>query len=152
MLKKIRQFCFTIGVFSLIAVPVVIPASASASIASQICAGSNASNTNATLNLSSNSAGDTTCATSSTSGNSIQKILALIINIFSVVVGFVAVIMIIFGGIKYITSGGESSNISGAKNTIVYAIIGLVIVALAQVLDHFVLAKTASATGSGTAG
>ena len=42
--------------------------------------------------------------------------------ITAIIVGVVAVIMIIFGGFKYITSGGESNNISSAKNTIIYAI------------------------------
>jgi hypothetical protein len=52
--------------------------------------------------------------------------------------------MIIIGGLKYITSGGESSNVSGAKNTIIYAIVGLIVVALAQFIVHFVLANTAN--------
>jgi TRAP-type C4-dicarboxylate transport system permease small subunit len=67
--------------------------------------------------------------------------LKRIINIFSVIVGVIAVIMIIIGGLKYITSGGESSNVSGAKNTIIYAIVGLVIVALAQFIVRFVLSN-----------
>jgi hypothetical protein len=52
--------------------------------------------------------------------------------------------MIVFGGFKYITSGGDSNNVSGAKNTIIYAIIGLVIVALAQLIVHFVLNQTSN--------
>jgi hypothetical protein len=71
----------------------------------------------------------------------IQDIVTFIINIFSVIVGIVAVIMIIWGGFKYITSGGDSGNITSAKNTIIYAIIGLIIVALAQFLVKFVLDK-----------
>lgn len=71
----------------------------------------------------------------------IQDIVTLIVNIFSVIVGIVAVIMIIYGGFKYITSGGDSGNITSAKNTIIYAIIGLVVVALAQFLVQFVLDK-----------
>lgn len=71
----------------------------------------------------------------------INKIITQAINIFSVVVGIIAVIMIIVGGFKYITSGGDSGNISSAKNTIIYAVIGLVIVALAQFLVQFVLDK-----------
>ena len=59
-----------------------------------------------------------------------------------VIVGVVAVIMIIVGGLKYITSGGDSGNISGAKNTILYAVIGLIFVALAQVIVRFVLARS----------
>jgi hypothetical protein len=71
----------------------------------------------------------------------VNDLIADIINIFSIVVGIVAVIMIIIGGFKYITSGGDSGNVTGAKNTILYAIIGLVIVALAQFIVKFVLSK-----------
>lgn len=70
--------------------------------------------------------------------------VALVINIFSWVVGVVSVIMIIYGGFKYITSGGDSSNVTTAKNTILYAIIGLIIVALAQVIVRFVLGTATS--------
>jgi Type IV secretion system pilin len=66
------------------------------------------------------------------------------INLFSVVVGIIAVIMIIIGGFKYITSGGDSGKIGSAKSTIIYALVGLVIVALAQVIVRFVIVKTAS--------
>ncbi len=61
------------------------------------------------------------------------------IDIFSVVVGVIAVIMIIIGGLKYIMSSGDPSNITSAKNTILYAVIGLAIVALAQVIVLFVI-------------
>jgi uncharacterized membrane protein len=67
------------------------------------------------------------------------SIIETVINVFSIVVGVVSVIMIIIGGLKYITSGGDSGNVSGAKNTILYAIIGLVVVALAQIIVRFVL-------------
>lgn len=63
----------------------------------------------------------------------------LIINIFSWVVGVVSVIMIIWGGFKYITSAGDAGSVTAAKNTILYAIVGLIIVALAQVIVKFVL-------------
>lgn len=65
--------------------------------------------------------------------------IATAINIFSIIVGIIAVVMIIIGGVKYITSGGDAGNVTGAKNTILYAIIGLVIVALSQVIVQFVL-------------
>lgn len=76
----------------------------------------------------------------------INQLVATIVNLFSVIVGVVAVLMIIVGGFRYITSGGDSGNVSTAKNTILYAIVGLVIVALAQFIVKFVLAK---ATGAG---
>ena len=71
----------------------------------------------------------------------VNNLVSQIINIFSVVVGIVAVIMIIIGGFRYITSGGDSGNVTGAKNTILYAIIGLIIVALAQFVVKFILSK-----------
>lgn len=71
----------------------------------------------------------------------VNSIITVVVNAFSILVGVAAVIMIIVGGLKYITSSGESNNINSAKNTILYAIIGLVIVALAQIIVKFVLAK-----------
>lgn len=73
------------------------------------------------------------------SGVSVDSIIATVINIFSFVVGVIAVIMIIVGGLKYITSTGDSSKIESAKNTILYAVIGLAIVAVAQVIVIFVI-------------
>jgi hypothetical protein len=75
------------------------------------------------------------------SEDSLNSLVANIVNILSLIVGIVAVIMIIIGGFKYITANGDSGSISSAKNTIIYAIIGLVIVALAQVIVKFVLSK-----------
>jgi len=77
----------------------------------------------------------------SESDTKMNTLIATIVNIFSIVVGIVAVIMIIIGGFKYITSSGDSSNISSAKNTIMYAIVGIVIAALAQVIVRFVLKR-----------
>ena len=74
----------------------------------------------------------------------INNLITNIVNIFSVVVGIIAVIMIIIGGFRYITSGGDSGNVTSAKNTIMYAIIGLIIVALAQIIVRFVLSKSTS--------
>jgi hypothetical protein len=61
------------------------------------------------------------------------------INILSLVVGVAAVIMIIIGGFKYVTSAGDSNSIASAKNTVIYAIVGLIIASLAQVIVRFVL-------------
>lgn len=70
-----------------------------------------------------------------------NQIVKTIINLLSVVVGVVAVVMIIIGGLRYITSGGSDSSVTSAKNTILYAVIGLVIVALSQVIVRFILGK-----------
>ena len=84
-----------------------------------------------------------------TAAQRVDQIVKQIINIMSLVVGVVAVIMIIIGGFKYVTSGGDSGNVSGAKNTILYAVVGLVVVALAQVIVRFVVDR-ATLTGSGS--
>lgn len=83
-------------------------------------------------------------ATSETATKKVDTLIKNIVNIFSLIVGVVSVIMIIVGGFKYITSGGDSGRVSSAKNTIIYAVIGLIIVAFAQILVKFVIFKTAS--------
>lgn len=65
------------------------------------------------------------------------------INILSAIVGVISVVMIIVGGLRYVTSGGSDTSVTSAKNTILYAVIGLVIVAMAQVIVHFVLKQIA---------
>lgn len=62
-----------------------------------------------------------------------------IINVFLFLIGAVSVIMIIFGGFKYVTSSGESSAVSSAKNTILYAVVGLVIALSAYGIADFVI-------------
>lgn len=69
----------------------------------------------------------------------VGNVLASVINILSLIIGVVAVIMILVAGARFITSGGDASKVAGAKNAIIFALIGLVIVALAQTIVHFVL-------------
>jgi ABC-type Fe3+ transport system permease subunit len=75
----------------------------------------------------------------SNADDSIESIVATVINILSWIVGVAAVIMILIGGFKYVTANGDSNSLSSAKNTILYAIIGLVIAAVSQGLVQFVL-------------
>lgn len=75
---------------------------------------------------------------------SVTSVVKNIVNLLSFITGIAAVIMIIISGFKYITSSGDSNGINSAKSTLVYAIIGLVIVAIAQIIVRFVLAKATS--------
>lgn len=133
MLKKILA-SLTLAVVALLPVATMsAPAYAAPDgITQNLCAGAN-------LDLSSdcNSGG----ITNEQAQQRINDILHTIINLFSMVVGVISVIMIIYGGFKYITSGGDSGNVGNARNTIVYALVGLVIVALAQFMVRFVLTK-----------
>jgi len=62
-----------------------------------------------------------------------------IINILLYLIGAIAVIMIIIGGIRYTTSNGDASNTKSAKDTILYAVVGLVVAILAFAIVNFVL-------------
>jgi hypothetical protein len=67
------------------------------------------------------------------------------VEILSIIVGIAAIIMVVISGFKYITSGGESSKVSSAKTTLIYALVGVAIAALAQILVRFVLTESSKA-------
>lgn len=75
------------------------------------------------------------------SDNQLATLINKIINLFSIIVGAVSVLMIIYGGFKYITSGGSDDGTAAAKNTILYALVGLVIVLISQTIVKFVFSK-----------
>lgn len=64
-----------------------------------------------------------------------------ILETFTFIIGAVAVLMIIIGGIRYTTSNGDQAQITGAKNTIIYAVVGLVVAVLSYGIVHFVIAN-----------
>lgn len=134
MLKHLRKtLAVVFASLAIAAVPLAVVGTGSVSaqdIQKQLRCGSNLDTSGATCK-----------DTVDTGTKGINDIVTQIINIFSVIVGVVSVIMIIYGGFRYVTSGGDSGNVSTAKNTIIYAIIGLVIVALAQFIVQFVLDK-----------
>lgn len=65
-------------------------------------------------------------------------------NTILYIVGIIAVIMLIIGGIKYVISGGDAKKVTDAKNTVLYAIIGLVIAFLAFAIVNFVISALPS--------
>lgn len=67
-----------------------------------------------------------------------------ILNVFIGVLSAVAVVVIVIGGINYMTSAGDAAKVKKAKDTILYAVIGLIVCALAAVIVNFVV-KTALA-------
>lgn len=76
-------------------------------------------------------------------GNSLSHTVANVVNLISILAGIIAVIVIIVTGIRFITSGGDASGVAAAKSGLIYALVGLVIVALAQFIVHFVLGRAA---------
>ena len=72
------------------------------------------------------------------SGN-LTELVNNIINTLLFITGMVAVIMIVIGGLRYVTSNGDSNQASQAKNTILYAVIGLVVAIMAYAIVNFVI-------------
>jgi hypothetical protein len=75
-----------------------------------------------------------------------------IVNVILFIIGAVSVIMIIFGGFRYVTSGGDSGGVTSAKNTILYAVVGLIVAVLAYAIVNFVLKDALGGTGGSTGG
>ncbi|MBI1146516.1 hypothetical protein JEO88_00725 [Candidatus Saccharibacteria bacterium] len=69
-------------------------------------------------------------------------------NTILLVVGLISVIMLVYGGLRYILSGGDSKKVTDAKNTILYAIIGLIISLLAFAIVNFVLNSVVGITNN----
>lgn len=132
MIKKLKNIITSFTLLGLFVVPLAVPATVSAQIDDcdgiQACLDTGAEKTDET------SGGQN-------ASERINTIIKTVINLFSLIVGVVSVVMIIIGGLKYITSGGDSGNITSAKNTILYAIVGLIVVAFAQLIVRFVLER-----------
>lgn len=75
------------------------------------------------------------------SGQQLEPQIEQIINVLLFVIGAIAVIMIILGGIKYVLSNGDSAQITSAKNTVLYSVIGLVVALLAYAIVNFVVTQ-----------
>lgn len=91
--------------------------------------------------------GGTACNTSSGAeicggtGDGIFGVIKTIIEVLLIAAGIIAVIMIIVGGIRYVTSGGDQNSVKAAKDTVLYSVIGLVITILAFAIVRFVIGK-----------
>lgn len=78
-------------------------------------------------------------AGSSGAPSDVDGLIKTVVNILLFLLGAVSVIMIIIGGFKYVTSQGDSSSLTSAKNTILYAVVGLVVAIAAFAIVNFVL-------------
>ena len=70
-----------------------------------------------------------------------------ITNVMLYLIGAISVIMLIIGGLRYVVSGGDSSAVQNAKNTILYAIVGIVVAILAYAVVNFVISSFANNNG-----
>ncbi|HYH36179.1 MAG TPA: pilin [Candidatus Saccharimonadales bacterium] len=144
MIQKIKSYLLT----ATSAVMLMVPAVGVATLGTAMAADCNNGISNNIVKGVNNSAPDNNgaagqvgCSGTGVNDDSITNLAKRIITTFSIIVGAASVIMIIYGGFRYITSGGESGRVGAAKNALLYAIIGLVIVALAQLIIRFVLSQ-----------
>jgi hypothetical protein len=73
--------------------------------------------------------------------NPIVTIITDATNIVALVAGVAAVVLLVMGSLRYITSNGDSNNVSSAKGTVVNALIGLFVIAIARTLIVYVIGK-----------
>lgn len=86
----------------------------------------------------------TVCKDKQKTGNPLfgpDGILTFGIRLMSFLVGIAAVFMIMIGGLKFITSGNNSQDTNRAREMILYAIVGLIIAAVAQLIVNLFLVK-----------
>lgn len=76
---------------------------------------------------------------SSANQDDLKGFIKTIVNVMLFILGAIAVIMIIIGGIRYTTSNGDASQTKAAKDTILYAVVGLVVAILAYAIVNFVI-------------
>lgn len=133
MIKKLTLILTSIMLLAGLAMPSVVfaqaaaPAPASAS-KTAVCQGVQ------------DASGSTNCGQTPVLGQDpITNLITTVVKVFSIIIGVVSVVMIMYGGFRYITSGGDSGKITSAKDTILYAVIGLSVAALAQFIVQYVL-------------
>ncbi len=125
-LKKIAQSLLLVPVVALgvsLALPAVAPTNANAAFNGGI----------------SNGAADSKGTGQQDNLDGTDGVFKTVTNVMLYIIGAISVIMLIIGGIRYVVSGGESSAVTGAKNTILYAVIGIIVAIIAYALVNFVI-------------
>lgn len=137
-MKTLKKIAALFGLTALLLLPLGATTSADV-VFDKACADAKAQTSELCQNVG--QTGDQTATANSLYGP--DGIITRIVKIFGQVIGFVAVLMIIIGGLKYIISQGDSNNVNAAKNTILYAVIGVVVAVMSQAIVVFVLNKIA---------
>jgi len=83
------------------------------------------------------------------SPTSLTGLFQTITNVIIYVVGAIAVIMLVVGGLQYVLSNGDSKRVEGAKNTILYSIIGIVVAVLGYAIVQFVFSSLSTGSPTG---
>jgi hypothetical protein len=132
MNKSIKKFLITVSAVGALLFPALTPSLVDAAdVAGNLCNGTQ---------LSANAAGPAVCDNGATD-QTLQNTVDLVVNLLSLIVGLAASVMITFGVYYGAVSSAGSDAAKRAKNSVIYAMIGLVVVALAQVIVRVVVGK-----------
>lgn len=82
---------------------------------------------------------------SSCGPSSIVTLFKNIANVLTFLIGSVSVLMILYGGFRYVISRGDQANVKAAKDTILYAVMGVVVAVIAYAVVQFVVASIGGA-------
>ncbi len=72
-------------------------------------------------------------------GQDVNQIIQTVVNVLFFILGALAVIMIIWSGIRYVTSAGNATAVTSAKNTLIYSVVGLIVAMLAYAIVSFIV-------------
>lgn len=132
MKKRIVLALMSLGVAGILSLSVV-----SNNAYAQVSSGINAATTNEMKNKQIDGA---------------NGVIRVISNILIWVVGIVAVIMIVWSGIKYMTAAGDSSKLASAKSSLIYAIVGLIVAIMAYAIVNFIMDRLNVSSGKSSGG
>ncbi|OGL22539.1 hypothetical protein A2707_04425 [Candidatus Saccharibacteria bacterium RIFCSPHIGHO2_01_FULL_45_15] len=85
--------------------------------------------------------GTTDAGSTETGDDGFNRGLRNVVNVMMFLLGAIAVIMIVIGGIRYVTSNGDASSTKAAKDTILYSVIGLIVALIAYAIVSFVITQ-----------
>ncbi len=92
--------------------------------------------------------GSAACLFGTEAGCTGNGIFKTITNVLLFIIGAISVIMLIIGGVRYTISNGDTAAVTSAKNTILYAVIGIIVAILAYALVNFVITSFSGSTAA----
>lgn len=125
-MKKLSTIIATLALLVGIAAPLAVATPVYASNESALCEGSGGTWRNG--------------ACTSADGRTVTGTLQQLTDVLIFLIGAIAVIMIIIGGLRYVTSSGDQSALASAKNTILYSVVGLIVAFMAYAIVRFIFA------------
>ena len=126
-LAKLAFACFSIFALATFITPTFSSTPVSAACSANVCSGDYSDAIKAS------------CGCSGVSTKKADKVVTNVLNAIIGILGTVAVIFVVVGGVKYMTSAGDPGKVEAAKKTILYALIGLIVCALAFAIVNLVI-------------